>query len=393
MISRTHVVRDFFEEAEALRRSLDVRFKDPYAEGISWHYFCDPAMYAYLRAVPKKVFPAGVFDRFMRQLRSWCLDNLGLAPMNMPSLNLMVNGCKLGLHSDFQNGVWGYVYSLTRWDTRRFAGGETLLLKDGIPSYKRHHVQGDVLYDLIPAHFNQLLVFDDRIVHATPVIEGSMDPMEGRIAMVGHIRATSPVVNGALLESDARGVILEVLPALREGIRVQKEVQGTIAFRLVVRDSGEVESVTILTDNLIIPASAYTQSDAVATVRSTLQQAMSKLRFPRASGPSVVTAAILVPIPDLSPLELRASHGLTRKALCDWIEGHPHEWESLGLDGSWEGTTLHVRNPLAGRIRVDDREITIRFDPPMWVASQREKFIVAITDWTRKVVDAATQEV
>jgi hypothetical protein len=88
-------------------------------------------------------------------------------------------------------------------------------------------VHGEVLYDLIPAHFNQLLVFDDRIVHATPTIEGTMDPMDGRIAMVGHIRATSPIVTGNLDETQARSVVREVLPHLRERIRSHWDVQGT----------------------------------------------------------------------------------------------------------------------------------------------------------------------
>ena len=102
------------------------------------------------------------------------------------------------------------------------------MLRDGTPSYKKHHAHGDVLYELIPAHFNQLLVFDDRIVHATPTIEGSMDPIEGRIALVGHIRATSPVISGNLDWTQACKVVSGLLSQVRDRIRNYKDVQGTV---------------------------------------------------------------------------------------------------------------------------------------------------------------------
>src|SRR5688572_26586005 len=110
MIRRQHVINDFFDEAETMREILDARFKDPYTDSIPWYYFCDPRMYTYLRAAPQAVFPKEVFNRFMDRLRMWCIENLGLTPMHLPYLHLMVNGCRLGLHSDFHNGAFGYVY-------------------------------------------------------------------------------------------------------------------------------------------------------------------------------------------------------------------------------------------------------------------------------------------
>jgi hypothetical protein len=133
MIKRQHVVQEFFDEADAMRDSLDTCFKDPYQHKINWGYFCDPNLYAYLRTRPQEVFQTDIFDRFMQHLRHWCVENLGLVPMRVPFLNLMINGCRLGLHSDFHNGAFGYVFSLTRWKVRKFSGGETLLMRDGGP--------------------------------------------------------------------------------------------------------------------------------------------------------------------------------------------------------------------------------------------------------------------
>lgn len=379
MIRRQCVVEEFFEEAGAMREVLDVRFRDAYADRIPWYYFCEPRMYTYLRTAPQNVFPEPVFARFMQRLRSWCMEHLGLTPMGLPYLHLMVNGCRLGLHSDFHNGVWGYVYSLTRWEKRAFTGGETLLLRDGMPSYKRHHVHGDVLYELIPAQFNQLLIFDDRIVHATPTIEGSMDPMDGRIAMVGHIRATSPVVTGDLSFAQTRESVGQLLRQVKDQFRVFKEVQGTITFRLEIRPTGRVGSIATLTDNLVTQISGYEPSEAVNSAKSILRQALSELQFPRASGTSLLVLPVLLPVPDLRPIEFAVAHNRSRDLICEWARTSLPRY--MDLQGVWEGGSFTVQEPLIGSIRVDTREICFAFEPPMWVPSQRESFEAKLREW------------
>lgn len=374
MIKRQHVVSDFFEDAEAMREVLDARFNDPYTDSIPWYYFCDPGIYAYLRAAPQKVFPKPLFDRFMHRLRLWCIDDLGLVPMNLPFLHLMVNGCKLALHSDFHNGAWGYVYSLTRWDQRKFSGGETLLLRDGVPSYKKHHVHAEVLYELIPARFNQLLVFDDRIVHGTPAIEGSMNPLEARIAMVGHIRATSPVVSGSLQPEPVRRRILEAMPHLQERLRSYKDVQGTTSYRLEVAGTGVVQSATVLTDNVVTQLTGYDRSDAVASVKMLIQRTLNGLRFPAADGASTIIVPILIPIPELRPIEFTLPLRASTEAVAERFTKQVAESNGFGLKGNWEGRTFFVQEPIAGSIRIESHEAAVSFDPPMWVPSQRESF-------------------
>lgn len=381
MISRQHVVHDFFDEAESMRDTLDACFKNTYTDRINWHYFCDPRMYTYLRTAPQGVFPKSVFERFTQRLREWSMDNLGLIPVGLPYLHLMVNGCRLGLHSDFHNGTWGYVYSLTRWEDKQFVGGETLLLRDGVPSYKKHHVHGEVLYELIPALFNQLLIFDDRIVHGTPTVEGSMDPLDGRIALVGHIRATSPVVIGSIQGSEARRVVLEALRHLRDRIRNYKDVQGTITYRLGIAATGAVESITILTDNVVTPFTGYASSDAVASVKSLIQKMMAALKFPAATGKSAVIVPVLIPVPDLRPIEFAIAHDSSSDAICDWAATHLGEAAGLELEGSWEEQTFVVREPVVGSIRIEPHQIAVSFDPPMWVPSQRESFQLSLTQW------------
>ena len=375
MIRRQHTVSQFFAEATTMRAALDARFKDPQANGIPWNYFCVPRLYTYLKTHPREAIPATLFDRFMGVLRQWSLETLGLVPMGRPMLHLMVDGCKIELHNDFHNGVWGYVYSLTLWENRCFRGGETLLMKDGSASYKRHHVQGESLYELIPAYFNQLLVFDDRIVHGTPAIEGSMDPLEARIALVGHLRASSIRVCGGLSADAASKVVLESMPRLAERIRHHKDVQGMITFRVTLRPAGTVESLVILTDNLVTASSGYEPCEPVAAVRSAIQQTLMGLKFPSGAAPSTLTIPVLVPLPDLRPVIIRVPHGASRESVQEWAVGYLAQSEALGLSGAWQGgESFCVQEPVAGSLRIESNEIVGEFEAPMWVPSQRDRF-------------------
>jgi hypothetical protein len=389
MIRRQHVVKDFFEQAEALREYLDTRFSDPYGEPILWTYFCHPQIYTYLRTNAGSVFPKPLFDSFMHRMRSWCMETLGLMVSAGCGLHLMVNGCRIGFHNDFQNGLWGFVFSLTRWDTRRFAGGETLLIRDGIPNYKKHHVHGEVLYELIPAHFNQLLIFDDRLVHGTPTIEGSMNPLEARIAFVGHIRAVSPVIEGHLQADDARKAIAQMWPQLRDRVRGHKEVQGTCTYRLSVRADGVVDSVKPLTDNLITPMTGYERTEAVEATRSLIQLGLKGMRFPAAAGASTVTLPVLLPMPDLRPIESVISHNVSAEALCDSmaqdLESDSVTWSGMRTRGVRKGQTFHIQEPVAGLLQVERGRVVASLDAPMWAPSQRERLQTHLQQWIEQV--------
>ncbi|MET1080993.1 MAG: hypothetical protein ABWY06_23510 [Pseudomonas sp.] len=380
MIKRQQVVSDFFAEAESLRTAFENRVRNSYQQGIAWRYFCVPQMYTYLSCVPQAFAPEPLVARFMRHLTQWCLDNLGMIPTGPPNLHLMVNGCTLGLHSDFHNGTWGFVYSLTRWEERKFSGGETLLMRDGVPSYKKHHVHGEVLYELFPAHFNQLLLFDDRIVHGTRTIEGSMDPLQGRIALVGHLRATSPRISGPLEPAAARQVILAVQRELGPRLRDFQEVQGSFSFRLAVTASGAVESITALTDNLVTAASGYQASAEVEQVRALLHQALSSLQFAAAAEASSVTAAVLVPLPELSSIEVQVPHQRHPGTLLELLNRQLRNGQALGFQAVLQGDTFVVQEPLAGSIRIEATRILATFEPPMWVPSQRDHFETALRE-------------
>lgn len=380
MIQRQHVVSDFFPEAESMRTAYESRVRNAYRQTVSWEYFCAPQMYTYLRTVPQQVMPEALFARFMQHMKQWCIDHVGLIPMGIPNLHLMVNGCTLGLHSDFHNGTWGFVYSLTRWDRRRFSGGETLLMRDGVPSYKKHHVQGETLYELVPAHFNQLLLFDDRLVHGTQTIEGSMDPLDGRIALVGHLRPTSPIVKGALDARAAREVVAAFHRSLRDRISPCKDVQGTITFKLSIAASGSVESSSILTNNLVTAFTGYANNPDVDAVRDIICRDVSALTFPAAEGRSTVVVPVLVPLPDLDAIEIVVPHRGSPARIREALKAKLAQGEAQGFRGEESGNEFVVIEPLAGSIRVDANRIVASFDAPMWVPSQRDQFRASLNE-------------
>lgn len=184
-------VPEFFPRARQVRRAVEAHFGLPFQRGTAkqvWNYWHVPGMYTYLRTSAHKVIPQALVDDLVRSISEWARQELGTQTVTSPLLSVYVNGCRQSLHHDVGNGEWGYVFSLTHWDSRKFEGGETLLVRrayaagdDGLP------VPSPEVADRIPATFNQLLVFDDWISHGVEPVQGSMNPLEGRIVLHGHL--------------------------------------------------------------------------------------------------------------------------------------------------------------------------------------------------------------
>jgi len=192
-LRRVERVADFFDEARQLRLAYDAHFQRPFRQGDAaqiWNYWHVPGLYTYLRTGARRILPESLLRRFVRRLEDWAFETLDArVSVSPPLLSIYVNGCRQGFHNDRLNGDWGYVYSLTRWLERRFEGGETLLLRDEVFAGETTAAltQSDLCL-VVPPQWNQLLVFDDDIIHGVEVVQGSMNPLDCRVVLHGHLR-------------------------------------------------------------------------------------------------------------------------------------------------------------------------------------------------------------
>jgi hypothetical protein len=291
------VIDDFFAEAAALRSGIDAHFAEPAKHRPEshqvWNYWHVPGLYTYLRTSPEKVLPRALVERFVSRLRAMSLFRYGLGEVTWPYLSLYVAGCQQGLHNDAKNGRFGYVYSLTRWDERKFLGGETLIFKEqdyfGSSAVTLPNA-GLGLYELVPARFNRLLLFDDRLLHAVPRLEGTMVPQDGRIVLHGHVSEGPVAVTGTLAREAAEAVVERERAALNRCVaEAGAGLAGLVTVRLTLDAEGKVLKDEILFDRLLPTGrGAADSAGAVAAVREFLK----KLAFPEAEASSLVTVPV-----------------------------------------------------------------------------------------------------
>jgi hypothetical protein len=293
-----HVVDDFAPEAAPLRAAFEQHFAEPNRQHLDvhgcWNYWYVPGLYTYLRANPYRVLPGALVDSFRQRLLTWSVEHLGCAQITPPQLALYVNGCRQGSHNDAENGRWAYVFSLTP-PGRSFAGGATHLYRPE-PYWdtdaSAHAASGMRLYDAVAPEFNRLTIFDDRLIHAVEPVEGTLDPLQGRVVLHGHIREGEAWVSGALAAAD-RSPVRDALTPLRDaGSALAREYRGVITLRLAVRPDGRVATATVLSD-LAAPRVPGRAADAAERAR----QAAAELVFPRARGESVVVAPVALDQP------------------------------------------------------------------------------------------------
>ena len=373
MIRRYQTVQKFFPEAETFRELFTAHFAKPYEQTNEthcvWNYWHVPEMYTYLKTSPQRIFPTALVEEFRTHLKSWVLEHLGLCGLTEPQLHLYVDGCGQELHSDYHNGYWGYVFSLTDWEERRFMGGETLLLRDGDLNYKRHHVHGSDLYEAVPPRLNQLLVFDDSIVHGVRRVEGTMAPNEGRVVLTGHITASDPIVDGPLRASGLKDWWHVRAVHLGREMRRFPDVHGLLTCRLLARADGTVEAVTALGHQLV---STARNEGSVSDAAETILQFLTQSRLPASTGPSTVTMGVLVPVPNQRPIEIHLPH---RQAVSEVQQRVDDRLTSIGVNVTWDGArcSLSLESPVCtGTLVLDSDFLRLSIDIPQMRPSHRE---------------------
>lgn len=282
--------------AADMRRDIDSHFDRPAAHGPEthqiWNYWHIPELYTYLRTNCDKVIELVRVQRFMAALTDWSVQTLGMGYVTWPYLSLYVSGCKQDIHNDSTNGRFAFVYSLTK-NERKTIGGETIVVKEGDPFRSRltTPAAGTSFYDRIAPQFNRLAVFDDRVPHAVARVEGSMDPVDGRFVLHGHISESGPIIQGPLA-ADAINAVIKSISGLAAEIAARPErYHGPVVLRFTVLPSGKVADAIILVDRVARGDEAAAKVDPVA---ESLLTAARELTFPQALASSQVTLPIVI---------------------------------------------------------------------------------------------------
>jgi Rps23 Pro-64 3,4-dihydroxylase Tpa1-like proline 4-hydroxylase len=277
--------------ALAMRQDIEAHFSEPSAHRADthqvWNYWHVPELYTYLRTTPERVIRRDRVDSFVGALQAWSTDTLGMGNVTWPYLSLYVSGCRQGLHNDAVNGRFAFVYSLTR-DQRRTIGGETLVFREGDP-FRGKLVEasaGRGFYDVFEPKFNRLIVFDDRLPHAVERVEGSMDPIEGRFVLHGHL-TESGTITGALPVQVVEAAVSELLRDFGAQNAAQTAIyQGPLVLRFSISPRGFVETCEIVVDRVVHPDLGHTDWEPL---RTNLIEKLTALKFPPAGGRTTVT--------------------------------------------------------------------------------------------------------
>ena len=285
------IVPEFFGRASEMRGCIDRHFSEPYRQSADthqvWNYWFVPGLYTYLRTTPNKVIDNALVEDFVRRLKLWALEQLGLSVVTAPLLSMYVDGCRQGIHNDSENGRFGYVFSLTRWDDRHFTGGETILFSEepymGTLRMTRHGASTSFL-DSVPARFNQLLVFDDRVLHAVERIEGGMNPLDSRVVLHGHIQDGGAVIEGSLTTADVEAAFLPTAETIeRWAAAAFPGLHGVVSFRLEFASDGTITSLNRLIDRLFVTRGSQ---PAPGEVASAIGERIRPIRMPSSHGTS-----------------------------------------------------------------------------------------------------------
>jgi hypothetical protein len=295
-----YIVPDFYAQAAAMRACIDEHFDKPFAKSGPthqiWDYWYVPNLYTYLRTDPKHIIPARLMHMFHDTLTHWAIETLGLSNVSNPYLSLYVNGCGQGVHNDAKNGRWAFVFSLTNWERRKFTGGETIVFRDENYWETNKIMQpsaGHSFYDLVPSLFNQLVVFDDRAMHAVQPLQGTMDPREGRFVIHGHIREGRLHVQGSLSQEEVERVVQEAQLEIQNRLAKDwgQNYHGLATFRVWVDSSGLVSSVQVLTDRIL---RIQPQGPAADTVSDMIIATLQSMIFPSSADVTRITLPVVV---------------------------------------------------------------------------------------------------
>ncbi len=293
------VIADFFADAKILRGQFEERVgpaRDGDPKRFVWDYWHVPGQYTYLRTLASSVFEPATLGRLVAALRAWGVEHLGCGNITHPWLSYYVEGCQQELHTDVQQGPFAFVYSLTRWDSGAFLGGETVLLRPRTLNYWEHFdptrsTERDELLIRVPPRYNQLLVFDGRVPHGVLPVRGTSDPLSSRVAVHGWYLPPRAAVAGGLTMADVRASIAFAHETWAGALRPDHDLIGTLVVRAEIDPTGAVLACAPVVSTLISTSGRVPAEPAVADA----VRLVGSLRLPARGRPSALTIPFGLP--------------------------------------------------------------------------------------------------
>ncbi|KAL4425577.1 hypothetical protein ABPG75_009593 [Micractinium tetrahymenae] len=213
-----------------------------------WDTWLMPERFRLMRTSAEAFFPAPLSARLRAALAAYGQRALGCSGVSPLSLSYYTEGCRHSWHCAAPHGPFSFALSLTRWEGRRFGGGEVMLLQ---PS--AFETDETTLVDPV---FNQLVVWDSRIPHGVREVTGTGDPLEARVVLQGWFTAPTRLCQGSLTAAQAAPVLDACEAAVHSEIAALElpPASGIVVLRLeVAGDSGAVTGLSWLVNTLEAP--------------------------------------------------------------------------------------------------------------------------------------------
>jgi hypothetical protein len=195
------------------------------------------------------------------------------------------------------------VFSLTNWEQRAFAGGETLLLSPSTLDFWRGYdasrpAELMSFVQLVDPRFNRLTVFDPRIPHGVRQVEGTREPLDSRIAVHGWFQEPALVVSDAVEETQQRPFFEAMLEILLHSLRDVAGVDGLVTARVDLSPDGTVTNTAVVSSSVV---STNHDDDAADRVERTIEDFLGGTRFPPSPRDAWAVFPVKLPVVKATP--------------------------------------------------------------------------------------------
>ncbi|KAL4855050.1 Cyclin-C1-2 [Chlorella vulgaris] len=147
------------------------------------------------------------------------------------------------LYRELEQALAAYGLELGCCGERGFKGGELVMLQPNVWETDETTV--------MEPRFNRIILFDGRISYAVRQVEGTQDPLDARISLIGWLRQPELCLKGSLTKAEAAPVVAACQAAIHSALGKPAPAAGTVTVRLeVCGRTGAVNDIKWLLNTL-----------------------------------------------------------------------------------------------------------------------------------------------